>query len=275
MDELAGRVAVVTGGGSGIGAGIVRALAGAGMDVVVADLDLVAAQSVAAAAGVLGVAALAVRTDVSDRAEVLALRDRALERFGAVHVVCNNAGVSVLRRGVDANHADWQWVIGVNLWGVVHGMEAFLPVMLASGQPGHIVNTASMNGLFPSGRSAMYSASKYAVVGLSETFRNELVDTQVRMSVLCPGAVTTRIDSSERNRPLHLAAPSGAPPFTASSEFELSTPREPDEVGAMVRDAIRTGQFYIFTDAAVRTYLEARHADLLRDLDRTPAGRGD
>jgi NAD(P)-dependent dehydrogenase (short-subunit alcohol dehydrogenase family) len=266
--EFKGTAAVVTGGGSGIGSGIALALAAAGANVVVADVEQDAAEAMAERVRALGVDSIAVRTDVTSLEQVQELATTARRRFGDVHLLFNNAGVSVLRRGVDATHADWTWLINVNLWGVVHGMEAFLPSMLASGAPCHIVNTASMNGLFPSARSPMYSATKYAVVGLTETFRNELSATDVAVSVLCPAAVTSRIDDAERNRPADLRADIPAPPFTASMRYEISAPRDPESAGALVLDGIRNKQLFIFTDDSVRPYIEERHQRILADLDR-------
>lgn len=267
MIDFSGKTAVVTGGGSGIGSGIVAALAAAGANVVVADIDEDAASAVAARARSRGVSSLAVRADVSSYAEVSRLHSAVLDRFGDVHILCNNAGVSVLRRGVDAEHADWEWVTGVNLWGVIHGMEVFLPGMLASGAECHIVNTASMNGLFPSARSAMYSASKYGVVGLTETYRNELAGTPVSVSVLCPAAVRSRIDDSERNRPAALRATTAAPAFVPSASYDISPARAPEEAGELVVDGIRRKAFYILTDVRIRPYLQARHEEMLAALE--------
>jgi NAD(P)-dependent dehydrogenase (short-subunit alcohol dehydrogenase family) len=264
MRDVTDRVAVVTGGGSGIGAGILLALAGAGAKVAVADVDLAAASAVAEQARSRGAEAIAVRTDVSSFQDVSRLAAAVLDRWGEVGVLCNNAGVSLKRRGLYATHADWQWILGVNLWGVVHGMEAFLPAMVASGREGHVVNTSSMNGLLPSARSPMYSAAKYGVVGLSETYRNELAGTAVSIAVLCPAAVDTRIDDSERNRPDGPAT--DAPEFAPSTSYDLSPALSADEVGALVLDGIRQNRFYLFTDRAIRPYLEARHREIMTDL---------
>jgi NAD(P)-dependent dehydrogenase (short-subunit alcohol dehydrogenase family) len=265
MRDVTGRVAVVTGGGSGIGAGIVLALADAGAKVTVADVDLAAASAMAQRARSLGAEAMAVRTDVSSFEDVSRLAATVSDRWGEVGVLCNNAGVSLKRRGLHATHADWQWILGVDLWGVVHGMEAFLPAMVASGREGHVVNTSSMNGLLPSARSPMYSAAKYGVVGLSETYRNELAGTAVSISVLCPAAVETRIDDSQRNRPDGRAA--DEPGFVPSTSYALSPALSPEEAGALVLDGIRQNRFYLFTDRAIRPYLEARHREILSDLE--------
>jgi len=267
MLEYRGKTAVVTGAGSGIGSGIAIALARAGANVAVADIEADAAEETARQVRSFGASAMSMRTDVSSYADVRQLQAAVQDRFGDVHVLCNNAGVSVKRRGIHASHADWEWLVGVNLWGVIHGMEAFIPAMLNSGAPCHIVNTASMNGLFPSARSAMYSATKYGVIGLTETYRNELAGTPVHLSVLCPAAVRSRIDESERNRPANLRAQPGGPEFVPSASYALSAPRTAEEIGLLLLDAIRDERFYIFTDASVRPYIEERHAQLLSDLD--------
>jgi NAD(P)-dependent dehydrogenase (short-subunit alcohol dehydrogenase family) len=268
MQDFNGKTAVITGGGSGIGRGIALVLAREGAKVVVSDVEEPAAKAVADEITAGGGTAIAERTDVADFGSVQSLADRARAEFGDVDVVCNNAGVSHRRRGIDATHEDWVWMLGVNLWGVIHGMEAFLPAMLRSGREGHIVNTSSMNGIVPSALSAMYSTSKYGVLGLTETFRNELVGTNVGISALCPAGVKTRITESERNRPATLAPPTPPPPHTPSSSFDLSPALEPEVVGEMVRDGIRNNQLYIFTDMMIRPLVERHHEQMLADFDR-------
>lgn len=266
MQDFDGRTAVITGGGSGIGRGMATVFGRAGMRVVVADIEEPAAAETVDLVKAVGGEAIAVRTDVADFDDVKRLAGRAHETFGAVHVLCNNAGVSHRRRGVDATHEDWVWMLGVNLWGTVHGIEAFLPAMLASGQPGHIVNTSSMNGIVPSALSAMYSTSKYGVLGLTETIRNELRDTKVGISALCPAAVRTRITGSERNRPAHLAAPTPPPPHTPSNSFDISEARDPEQVGDMVLEGIRRNQLYIFTDMKVKALVDAHHQRMIEEF---------
>lgn len=260
MQDFKGRTAVVTGGGSGIGRGLAIALAREGANVVVSDVEEAKAKAVASEVGALGVRAIAVRTDVADFAAVQALARAAEAEFGKVHVLCNNAGVSIHRRGIDATHEDWRWVLGVNLWGVVHGMEAFLPGMLAHGEPAHIVNTSSMNGIFPSAHSAMYSTSKYGVLGLTETFARELEGRNVGICALCPAAVATDISNSERNRPADLVA-SRPPsmPHELSSRWEISPRIDPVTVGEMTVNGIRKGQLHIFTDMKVQPIIQAKH----------------
>src|SRR5262244_1973281 len=204
MDSLKDKVAVVTGGASGIGQALCRAFAQAGARVVVADLDDAGMRNTVRAVQDTGRDAIAVRTDVTRLADVHALADRAFSQWGAVHVLCNNAGVTVHGGLESATHHDWQWVMGVNLWGVIHGIEAFVPRMIAQRQPGHVVNTASMAGLIASQGLGIYNTTKYAVVGLSETLQKDLRPYNIGVSVLCPMGVATAIGKSERNRPPEL-----------------------------------------------------------------------
>ncbi|HEY3100210.1 MAG TPA: SDR family NAD(P)-dependent oxidoreductase [Methylomirabilota bacterium] len=242
--ELRGRTAVVTGGASGIGRALIQRFAREGANIVVADLDEAGMVTVAGEAQALGVKALAVRTDVADLAQVEALAARAFEAFGAVHVLCNNAGVAMWGGLESATHRDWQWVLGVNLWGVIHGVEAFVPRMIARGEPGHIVNTASMAGLIASKGLGVYNTSKYAVVGLSETLAKDLKPYRIGVSVLCPLGVQTRIRESERNRPAGLR----------NERDERAAPVEligralaPETVADMVLAAIHANELYVIT----------------------------
>jgi NAD(P)-dependent dehydrogenase (short-subunit alcohol dehydrogenase family) len=267
MDEFVGRTAVITGGGSGIGRGMAIAFAREGMNIVVADIEAAPAEAVAGEVRALGVRALAVPADVTDLTSVQALAAAAVAEFGTVEVLCNNAGISVGVRGMHARHEDWIWVLGVNLWGVIHGVEAFLPGMLAHGGECHIVNTSSMNGILPSARSAMYSTSKYGVLGLTETLANELQGTNVGISALCPAAVSTRIFDSERNRPPSLTPSDPPPPHTPSARFDISAALDPVEVGELVLLGMRCKQLHIFTDMKVKPLIEAHHARMLAEFD--------
>ena len=244
--ELTGRAAVVTGGGSGIGRALAEALARDGARVVVADVDERGMAATVQAIVEHGGEALAVATDVSDRDQVHALAERAWARFGAVHVLCNNAGVTVWGGLESATHRDWQWVLGVNLWGVIHGLEAFLPRMIAQREPAHILNTASMAGLVATPGLGVYNTSKYAVVGLSETLAKDLRPYGIGVSVLCPMGVGTQINASDRNRPERLrneetgrAAPVQLMGRTLAAET----------VAAMALAAIRENRLYVLTHA--------------------------
>jgi NAD(P)-dependent dehydrogenase (short-subunit alcohol dehydrogenase family) len=243
VESFKDKVAVVSGGGSGIGRAMALALAREGARVVLADLDEAAMDGVARQARGHGVETLAVRTDVTELAQVQALAERAWKAFGAVHVLCNNAGVAAWGGLEKATHRDWQWVLGVNLWGVIHGIEAFVPRMIAGGQRGHIVNTASMAGLIASQGLGVYNTSKYAVVGLSETLAKDLKPHGIGVSVLCPMGVETRIRESERSRPAALRNDAAAEPAVELIGRYLA----PDTVAGMVLDAVRRGELYVIT----------------------------
>jgi len=236
-------VGVVTGGASGIGRALAEGLAAEGAAVVVADVDEAGLAETVKRIEARGGRALAVRTDVSDRAQVQALADRAFSALGRVHVLCNNAGVAIWGGLETATHRDWEWTLGVNLWGVIHGLEAFLPRMIAQRDGGHVVNTASMAGLIASQGLGVYNTSKYAVVGLSETLAKDLRPYGIGVSVLCPMGVATQIRASERNRPA-----------TLRNEKPASTPvdligrtLDPDTVAAMTIAAIKDNRLYVIT----------------------------
>jgi NAD(P)-dependent dehydrogenase (short-subunit alcohol dehydrogenase family) len=242
--DLRGKTSVVTGGASGIGRALALRFAREGANVIVADLDGAGMEAVAAEARGLGVKALTVPTDVSELAQVEALAARAFETFGAVHVLCNNAGVAAWGGLESATHRDWQWVLGVNLWGVIHGVEAFVPRMIARGEPGHIVNTASMAGLIASKGLGVYNTSKYAVVGLSETLAKDLKPYRIGVSVLCPMGVETRIRQSDRNRPAALRnerAVGGEPVELIGRNLA------PEAVADMELAAMRGNELYVIT----------------------------
>lgn len=262
MKELAGRVAVVTGAGSGIGRALARALARDGMRIVAADLD-----EPGMAETLAGLEGIAVRTDVTDLGQVQALADRAWAAFGGVHVLCNNAGVAFWGGLESATHRDWQWVLGVNLWGVIHGIEAFVPRMIAQKTEGHIVNTASMAGLVASQGLGVYNTSKYAVVGLSETLVKDLRPYGIGVSVLCPLGVATRIRDSDRNRP---AALQNAEPRAAEPVELMGRTLSPESVADLVVAAIRKNQLYVIPheeslDAIRKRFQRIERAILDRD----------
>ena len=273
MDQLAGRVAVVTGAASGIGRGMARAFAREGMRVVLADIEPSALEMVRAELEATGAEALAVPSDVSKAESVEALAERAYQRFGAVHVLCNNAGVFSSGVTWEQTLEDWRWVLGVNLWGVVHGIRSFVPRMIASGEPGHVVSTASGAGLVSLSGTACYNVSKHAVVTLSETMAQELAarGAAIRVSVLCPGPINTGITRSDRNRPSELGTSRETRTDEKLREM-LEHGMDPDQVGRIVVEGIRCDRFYILTHEDLRTGVERRMRVILDDGDPA-AGR--
>jgi NAD(P)-dependent dehydrogenase (short-subunit alcohol dehydrogenase family) len=271
-----GRVAVVTGAASGIGRALAEAFAGAGSAVVVADLDGTEAEVVAAGIRASGGEAEAIKVNVADAAAVDKLAAATLERFGHVDVLCNNAGVSTFNLLRDQTLEDWRWVFDVNLWGVVHGLQSFVPIMRNQGTPGHIVNTASIAGLL-SGVAFIgpYSATKVAVVSISETLSQELALDQIPIgvSVLCPSSVDTRVMESERGRPAEL----GVEHRTEAAEtvrlairgsFTGPAGKTPAQVAVRVLEAIRAGRFWIITHNTERPPVEARFTDILANFPK-------
>jgi NAD(P)-dependent dehydrogenase (short-subunit alcohol dehydrogenase family) len=218
-----------------------------GMRVVLSDIDAAGVREAAAALAESGAQAHAVVTDVSRAEDVERLADEAFDRFGAVHVLCNNAGVVKSARAWALTVEDWHWVLGVDLWSVIHGVRAFVPRMLDQADGGHVVNTASMTGLLPMPRLAAYSAAKSAVVALSESLLHDLraEGSDIGVSVFCPGFVATRITDSARNRPAALAATALAsgPRTVAGVEATVTA----DEAAQQVVEAVRTGRFWIPT----------------------------
>ncbi|MEJ5254714.1 MAG: SDR family NAD(P)-dependent oxidoreductase [Acidimicrobiales bacterium] len=268
MEQLSGKVAVVTGAASGIGLALARSFAGEGMRVVLADIDEATLNAAVDELRGGGAEVIGVPTDVADGVAVEALLEATVDAFGTAHVVCNNAGVGAggLLTGLDVK--DWEWVLGVNLWGVIHGMRVFLPLLIEQNE-GHIVNTASVAGLFAAPFMAPYCATKYAVVAISECAYNELAmqGSQVGVSVLCPAWVRTNIADSERNRPAHLQVQRPEEQVQASANMRemlrsvLESGKDPAEVAAQVVDAVRTGRFYIVTHdeslPAIRARMQA------------------
>ncbi|HUZ76490.1 MAG TPA: SDR family NAD(P)-dependent oxidoreductase [Chloroflexota bacterium] len=269
MQLTAGQVAVVTGGASGIGLGLGTRFAEAGLKVVLADVEQPALDNAVHSLKTRGYDVLGVGTDVSKAESVQELADTALQHFGAVHVLCNNAGVGGLFTIPlwETSLKDWQWTLGVNLWGVVHGVRTFVPLMLRQGADAYVVNTSSIGGLTPGSR--IYGVTKHAVVALSEALYLNLRQAQARIgvSVLCPSTVRTNMPYAYRNRPPELLDEVNAPPPAAERRAServyqraVETGKDPLEAADMVLQAIRDDQFWILTE-------DSSNVDILRRAD--------
>jgi len=266
--DFAGRVAVVTGGASGIGYAMAERFARERMKVVIADIQADALEEAEGKLRAGGAEVLAVETDVARPAAVEHLRDRAPDAFGAVHLVCNNAGVVAHGAVWETTLPDWEWILGVNLWGVINGVRTFVPVLLEQ-QEAHIVNTASIAGV-TTGLLNSYSVTKQAVVGLSESLYFGLQArgaSNVGVSVLCPGWVKTRIVDADRNRPPSAGPPAEISPLEASMQdlFRslVESGADPAEIAGQVVAAIRERRFYVLTHPEMAGAVTARQEDIL------------
>jgi len=263
MMDISGKTAIVTGAASGIGLGIATALAEAGANVVMADIQKDAVEEAAHGLSGTNKRVMPVPIDVTQEQSVLGALAEAERNFGKLHIACNNAGVPMHgTRLTDVAPGDWEFVIGVNIWGVIHGIRHFVPAIQKHGEEGHVVNTASVAG-FQNRRGTNqgpYSMSKYAVLSLSEALEHELEGTNIGVSVLCPGPINTNIARGARNRPQHM----GGPQVRATDEAVLAerlaiTGLDPKLVGERVVDAIRTKTFYAFVGAVPADVIRARH----------------
>ncbi len=280
MQQFEGRAAVVTGGASGIGRALAQRFAAAGMRIVLADVERDALEATAGELRGSGADVLAVETDVSSAESVEALAEQAYEAHGAVHVLCNNAGVGGANvASYRATLADWDWTLGVNLRGVIHGVRSFVPRMLDGGEEGHVVNTASIAGLTALPGNAPYGVSKAGVVALTESLQLELElrDAPVRASVLCPGLVRTNITESERNRPEALRNP--GPPRADRAQDRVRdemarTGIAPGEVAAQVFEAIREQRFWILTHDDFDQWVRRRADGILARTNPSARPRG-
>ncbi len=265
MDELAGRSAVVTGAGSGIGQALAHAFAGEGMRVAIADVEAGALASTEAELRAGGTEVLAAHVDVAASESVRAFARLVDDELGGADVLCNNAGAFAGGLSWERPVADFDWVMGVNFYGMLHGIQAFVPGMIERGRPGHVVNTMSAAGLFPSAFSAPYTASKIAALALTECLAGELVavGAPIGVTALCPGAVKTGIASSTRNRPA-ATAPDPSSEFVdrmLSENTERGMP--PSQVAAMVVAAVRAGRYLQLTGDGYATALRTRADELL------------
>ena len=278
MKEFQGKVAVVTGAASGIGLGLATRCTQEGMKVVLADIEEQALMQAGQELKAAGAQVLAIRTDVSKAAEVEALAQKAFDTYGAVHLLFNNAGVGAGATVWESTLADWEWTLGVNLWGVVHGIRSFVPRMLKQDTEGHIVNTASMAGLTSGPGLGIYKVAKHGIVTLSETLYHELAlrGAKIKVSVLCPGFVNTRILDSARNRPAQLqndpAKESMSPNSGAVLQFmrqAVQAEMPPQQVADIVFQAIRDEKFYILTHPQWKEAIRVRMEDILQERNPT------
>ena len=264
--DLHDKVAVITGAGSGIGRGLARRLAGAGMKLVLSGYNLGPLEATASELATFDTEIICVPADVSQLAAVQALADTAIARFNEVHLLCNNAGVAVPGRLGEISMEDWRWVLSINLWGPIHGVQVFLPIMERQGS-GHICSTASESGLYGTSYLGAYNVSKFGVVGLMQSLERDLRarHSPVKASVFCPGAVKTAIMTSTRNR-----APESLAEHAESSETRqfwnmvegaIAEGMDPDVAADFVVDGIRKDQFWIFSHPHVpETALEQARA---------------
>ena len=269
MRDVAGKTAFITGGASGMGLAMARSFAKAGMKVVIADIEQAAREAAQAEFESSNAEFLVLPLDVTDRAAMKEAADATEERFGKVHVVCNNAGVAVGGPIDQMAYNDWDWVNKVNLDGVVNGIQTFTERMKAHGEGGHFVNTASMAGHISIPGLSVYTGTKFAVVGISETMRADLLPHDIGVSVLCPGLVNTNIFDSGRNRPEDLPGASLTPlvdpnagDLSAQLEQMRHTALDPAVVGDMVLHAIRENEFYIFTHPELEAMTDARKDEM-------------
>lgn len=271
MDQVAGKTAFVTGGASGIGLGMAHAFAEAGMQVVIADLQR-EALDVAQASFADPAAVLTLQLDVTDREAFARAAEAAEARFGPVHLLCNNAGVVVSGPLRQARWGDWDWVLGVNLGGVVNGVQTFVGRMIAHGQGGHIVNTASMSGLLPHPGSASYTTSKAAVIALSEVLASELADQGIGASAFCPGPVATNIAKAGASRPARF----GDTGYADADRRRQAEPNrelfcDPLQAGRIVLAGVRANRLYILTHSEFRDGLQARCEAIMASVPDAPA----
>lgn len=281
MQDFAGKVAVITGAAEGIGKALALRAHAAGMRLVLADIDRARLDATAAALRADGADVSTHAIDVADASAVEALAKAAYERCGDVHLLVNNAGVAVAKSAWDTTLDDWRWVLGINLYGVIHGVRAFVPRMLAHEQVGHVVNVASIAGLISPPSMAAYDVSKHGVVALSESLHHDLRlhGASIGVSVLCPAWVRTRIAESERNRePAARTTITDQEPFAARAGAAVAKAVDagiaPEAVAEAVFDAVARGRFYILTHPETRALVRTRLEDILEDRLPTPPAMG-
>jgi NAD(P)-dependent dehydrogenase (short-subunit alcohol dehydrogenase family) len=269
MRDVEGKVAFITGGGSGVGLGMAKAFVAAGMRVAIAD---VRADHLEQATAELGGRAHAIKLDVTDRAAFARAADETERVLGHVHVLCNNAGINLFNDIADATYQDWDWVLGVNLGGVVNGVVTFVPRIKAHGERGHVVNTASMGAFVAGPGAGLYTTAKFGVLGLSDALRWSLLPQGIGVSVICPGLVKSKIYESDLTRPPQLATET----TPADPEFMRILPglheagMDPNEIGEKVLRAIQRNDFYVFTHPDHRDELRQIFDDVLAAFPDEP-----
>jgi NAD(P)-dependent dehydrogenase (short-subunit alcohol dehydrogenase family) len=274
MRDVRGKVAVITGAASGIGLGMARCFSSEGMKVVLADIEQGALDGAVEELKGAGHEVIGARTDVSKLADIEALAEAAVQTFGGVHVLCNNAGVGCSAPVGDTSLADWEWTLAIDLWGPIYGVKTFLPIMEGQGE-GHINSTASMAGLIAGASLGAYNVAKHGVVALMASLERDLrlAGSPVRASVLCPGPINTNIIRSERNRPAdsaaqHIATRQGDK-FWQMLTDTLAHGMDPDQVGPMVLEAVREDRFWILTHPSMARYVQSQHEVMLGDRSLT------
>ena len=277
MKQFRDRTAVITGAASGIGLELARRAAAEGMNLVLADIEAAKLDVAAASLGIDADRILARRTDVSREDEIVALADAAFARFGGVHLLCNNAGVGLTRVTWEHSTADWEWVLGVNLWSVIHGIHHFLPRMLEQADEGHIVNTSSVAGLLSTPGMAAYNVSKHGVVTLSETLYGELLAARAKVgvSVLCPAWVPTGIHDSSRNRQDRFGSAAPAAGLSAAYEERMGQAVKSGRLTAAdmateVFTAVGEGRFYVIPHRKINNAIQLRTDDIMNLRNPTP-----
>jgi NAD(P)-dependent dehydrogenase (short-subunit alcohol dehydrogenase family) len=283
MENIAGKVAFITGGASGLGLAMARSFTSAGMKVAIADIQDDALEAAREEFSDSNAEVIVLKVDVTDRDAMEQAAQDTLEAFGKVHVLCNNAGVALSGNVTDMSYKDWDWVMKVNLDGVINGMVAFINLIKSHGEGGHIVNTASIAGQLGIENLSVYNTAKFAVVGMSESIRHDLAPFNIGTSVLCPGFVATQIFQSERNRPGELGGPeasgfkmaevNGDPAAQEQRDQMLAAALDPSVIGDMVLHAIQTDEFYILSHAEFKEGVLNRGKELSDSFDRWAAYR--
>lgn len=279
MKQFRDRTAVITGAASGIGLELARRAAAEGMNLVLADIEAAKLDAAAASLGIDAKRILARRTDVSREDEVAALADAAFARFGGVHLLCNNAGVGLTRVSWELTTADWNWVLGVDLWSVIHGVQHFMPRMLKQDEGGHVVNTSSVAGLLSTPGMAAYNVAKHGVVTLSETLYGELLAAKARVgvSLLCPAWVPTAIHESGRNRQERFGEVKPAEGLSASYEQRMASAVKSGRLTAAdmaneVFAAVAEDRFYVIPHRKINNAIQLRMDDIMQLRNPTQLG---